>query len=150
MRPQSGTRLITAYTAVLDLLTAQLVTVGFEVIDGPRAAQNLPNDVLLLATGGDIGMTMTQARAGLGARRDESFTLRAVLSTWSGDTDLGVRRERIEAALNVLDQLTTDRTLFTGVLDDLRLGEDFGMEQQQTTDGAVIEVVLTLVGRILR
>lgn len=150
MRPTAGTRLIDAYEALTGALVAALSQIDVQVLDGPRVAQELEPDVLLVGYSQDAGMTLSHQRAGLGSRIDETFTVRCFFSTVSGDTELTARRARVRQMLDVVAALCALERPLGGVIDRLAFGEQLDLEQEQTEDGAVCELEFSLTGHILR
>lgn len=150
MEPTNGTRLIAAYEALSGALRAVLEPQRVQVLDGPRVAEDLQEDVLLVGYSPDAAVSATHQRAGLGARITETFELRCLFSTVSGDTDLRARRQRVQDVLDLIAAMCAlDRPL-GGAVDRLGFGESLDLQQEQTSDGAVAELSFSLVGRILR
>ena len=89
----------TTVPAVIDALIAAATAAmpeGAQVVDGPRAAQELASDVLIVgqfSEGGTVRSSQTRA-AGLGTRPAESFAVQCILSSWSGDPGMKPRRDR--------------------------------------------------------
>lgn len=150
MRPGNGTAVIAAYEALAGALRAALEPAGVQVLDGPRVAEELADDVLLVGYSGDYGLTMSHMRAGLGNRIDETATLYCLFSTVSGDTDLPARRARAQEVLDVVAAICALERPLAGLVDRLGFGESIDFQQAQTEDGAVCELSFSLVGRILR
>ena len=137
--------------AVIDALVTRLTGAqGCQVVDGPRAAQDVENDVVVIGMpdGSGEAVTSTIERAqGLGNRLNETFAIWGVISSFAGDVDIKPRRDRVAAIFADLDAaLKQDRAL-GGVADIVGLGGDLAWRQAQTKDGAVCEVSFQIVGR---
>lgn len=148
MEAKNSTVVIDAYVAVLELLGSKLRPQGFQVVDGPIGRTAMEDDVLLVGVG-DSSITWTRTRAGL-ARTDETFGIAMVLSSWRGNDDLIRCRDRIRVGLDVIDSVCAARPAVADIIDSLELDDEMIIAQSHEPDGAVIEVALTLTGRVLR
>lgn len=150
MEPTNGTRVIAAYEALSGALRAVLEPAGVQVLDGPRVAEDLEPDVLLVGYSAEAAATASHERAGMGSRITETVEIRCLFSTASGDTDLNLRRARVQEVLDLIAAVCAlDRPL-GGAVDRLGFGGNLDLQQEQTRDGSVAELSFSLVGRILR
>jgi hypothetical protein len=150
VEPTSGTRVIQAYEALSGALRSVLEPAGVQVLDGPRVAEDLQPDVLLVGYSPEAALTATHERAGLGARITESIELRCLFSTASGDTELSQRRARVQEVMDLISAMCALQRPLAGAVDRLGFGESLDLQQEQTRDGAVAELSFSLTGRILR
>ncbi len=120
---------------------------GVRVWDGPA----LPaSDQDTLAVGGagterdDPEVTSVFTNGGLG-QRAEAVDVAIQVVSWTGDTDMRPRRERVYAIVTAVDAaLGVDRTL-GGLVARARLGDSVTLAQNQTESGA--EAVLEFIIR---
>lgn len=150
MEPTSGTRVIAAYEALSGALRAVLEPAGVQVLDGPRVAEDLQPDVLLVGYSAEAALSATHERAGLGGRINETLELRCLFSTASGDTDLPARRARVQEVLDLIAAVCATQRPLAGAVDRLGFGASLDLQQEQTRDGAVAELSFSLLGRIIR
>lgn len=141
----------TRVPAVVDALIAAFTEAlpNAQVVDGPRTAQELADDVVIVGQFSDAGsVRSTQVRQqGLGSRPQETFTVQCVLSSWSGTPGMRARRVRAGEMLAAVDTaLRADMTL-GGVADNVTLGENIEWLQDQTNSGPVCEVAFEVTGR---
>jgi hypothetical protein len=150
VRP-SGTTIPRIVAGLVELATNSVSPV--QVINGPRAAQSIDPDALLIAItpGGSEAVSVSSTPApGLGGRPVDSFTVWALISCYHGDDDVQGLYDR---AGTILDQLETGLTTaggLPGLADDLQLGPDFTWTPAQFQNGVAVEVSFTITGRVLR
>lgn len=140
-----------ALDALLTILRTGIDPNELTVLDGP-ALNNVPADVVFVGyqPGDTIAVNLQQDFAYAGARRrDETFEIRGLIESRSGDTDMQARRARafeifglIETALRATDAAPTAPTLNGTVLwAHLTAGD---LMQDQTPDGAVVDLAWTI------
>lgn len=138
---------------VVDAFVARMTTAldgVAEVVDGPVAAENLPEVVLVVGWPGDDGdaVSNTVERAqGYGHRYVEVFEIHCVASVVSGDVDMKATRDRAKAIVDAVSvALKADRAL-GGVCDLVNLGPSMRWAEAQTPDGSVCEVLFSVAGK---
>lgn len=143
----------TRVPAVVDALVTRARTLYGDtamVLDGPRTAEDLPEDVVVIGqpnTGGESVTNDVERAEGLGHRYVETFEVYCVASSVGGDTDMKARRDRCLELVQLLEQgLKQDRGL-GGVCDLVGLGPSMNWAQAQTPDGSVCEVAFSVVGQ---
>lgn len=153
MRPSSS-----RVPAVVDALVTRLsATLGgtagplgdVQVLDGPRAAEDVRDDVLLVGVSGEgvSSINATTRSQGMGGRLAESFEVQCLISSLSGEPGMKQRRDRAAAVFAAVDgALRGDQTL-DGVCDQVMLGPDVAWVQAQTPQGPVCEVAFTVTGQ---
>jgi hypothetical protein len=145
------TRVPAVITALLASLTTSLPTV--HVMDGPRAAQDLPDNVLQVGIGNEDSAEAyssdTEVQPGLSGRLVETITVNCELSTWSGDQVAGIAslRTLIGGWLATIDTgLRADQQL-TATCDRVHLGPRARWYGIQSPDGAGIGVRFQITAR---
>lgn len=143
----------TRVPAVVDALVARVTELVGDtafVLDGPRAAQDLPEAVVVIGQPNTAGQSFSndvERAEGLGHRYVEVFEVHCVVSVVSGNIDMKALRDRCHALLALIEQgLKQDRGL-GGACDLVGLGPSMQWAQAQTEDGAVCEVAFGVVGR---
>lgn len=134
--------------ATVDALLAAARTVpGVQVVDGPTQGSGLAlqPDVLAVAAG-DVAVSETQERTGMGMSRRSVFAVMCVVSTWNGSPTMKPRRDRVTEILNAFsDALRADPTL-GGVVETCLLGPNLEWRTLQD-QGAVCEVAFEVTCR---
>lgn len=149
MRPRGTT---------IPLLVPRLVTLirqsvdPVQVINGPRAAQDIENDAVLVALTpmGAEAIATTSTDNGLGGRRSENFTVWNLVSCYHGDEDVDGLYARAGAILTDIETGLAVPDALAGVADDLQLGTDMTWTPAQFAQGVALEVSFTITGRCLR
>ena len=132
------TRVPDVTDAFSDLLAANLT--GVTVLDGPRAAQELHDDVLQVGVGNSENARAyesVQTVEGYGNRPKEAATIHCELSTWSGSQDAQARplRRRIGTLLGQIDTLLRAHSTMSGACDRIYLGQHTRWYALQSEDG---------------
>ncbi|MCX5201046.1 hypothetical protein OG897_06165 [Streptomyces sp. NBC_00237] len=95
-----------AITALLGILRAAPALAEVEVLDGPPVGDMADADLVVVgwAPGADTAAELVQDFAYAGARRrDEELSISCWVESWSGDLEIGPRRERAFALLAVVE-----------------------------------------------
>ena len=101
---------------------------SWQVLDGPRAAQELADDILVVGTGNadtaEAYSSELDVQAGLTERLQERIAVHCEISTWNGDQDNGVPtlRSKLVTALGVLDGAFRADQHLAGTCDRVYLG----------------------------
>ncbi len=119
---------------------------GVRVWDGP-ALPSSEQDTLSVGGAGterdDPEVTSAFTNAGLG-QRSESVDVAIQIVSWTGDTDMRPRRERVYAILTAVNAaLGVDRAL-GGLVARVRLGDSVTLAQNQTESGAEAVLEFTI------
>lgn len=120
------------------------------VLDGPRAAEDLPDNVVVIgqpSTAGESVSNDVERVQGLGHRYAETFEVYCVVSAVSGDTSMKALRDRCHAMIALIEQGLKQDTGLGGACDLAGLGPSMQWAQAQTEDGAVCEVAFSVVGK---
>jgi len=134
-----------AWDALLELAREALPAV--QVLDGPRAGEELSDDVLMVGySDGQTPALMVDANIhrDMGARRREEGDIVCVLSCWSGDRDLAGRRRRLRELYGALDQALRDKPGIGGRVDGGWIGEEAAWTPRQTKDGSTMDASFTV------
>ncbi len=139
--------MLTTVPGVIDALLAALHghpdLAGVTVMDGPPVRTLDYEDVIIVGfrgMPGEPGVTADRAEADLGGRTDrETYILWSMLSTTSGDTDLGPLRARAVALLGAFGAAVRADPTLGGTVARARIGETT-LEQVQTQAGAEVNV----------
>lgn len=95
-----------AITALLAILRADAGLAGVQVLDGPPVGDQSDQDYVAVGwqDGSEESVQIVQDFASAGARtRDENFAILCWLDTWTGDSDVSVRRTRAFELLAVVE-----------------------------------------------
>ena len=123
------------------------------VLDGPRAAQDLRDDVLVVGVGnGDNAEAYTVEREqqeGLDARIIETITVNCELSTWSGDAaaEMAPLRTRLVSMLAAIDVLAKADQRLGGACDGFFMGPRERWWPLQSSDGPGMGVEFSVVAK---
>lgn len=145
----------TRVPAVLDQLIAvaraQLPSV--RTLDGPRAGQALPDDVLIIGVGNAetaeaYGVEQEPVQ-GLSGRPVEVITVHCELTTWSGsqDNEMSPLRTRLAGYLATLDTAFRADQQLAGTCDRVYLGARARWYGLQSPDGAGMGVEFDITAR---
>ncbi len=132
--------------ALIEAFRAHVGLRGTRIWDGPALASS-DQDTLSVGGAGterdDPEVTSTFTNAGLG-QRAEGVDVAIQIVSWTGDTDMRPRRERVYAILTAVDgALAADRTL-EGLVARVRLGDSVTLAQNQTESGAEAVLEFTI------
>lgn len=126
---------------------------GVTVVDGPWPAAYVVTDLDFLVVGGDFepanasvsAVQTTQTPDPMGnASMDEALTVRCVVVSQAGDTDMAARRARAVTVLEAYeDLLTADQTLGGLLQESVTLSVD-SVRQVQTAKGAYCAINFTI------
>jgi hypothetical protein len=97
---------------------------GWQVMDGPRAAEDPANDVLMVGVGNEENADPYRSSRDLpdlAGRPRETITVRCQASTWAGGTELGDLRRRLLEAMCDLDAAFTQTPALGGAA-NVRIG----------------------------
>lgn len=97
-----------AITALLEILRAASALSGVQVLDGPPVGDQSAQDYVAVGyqEGAEEAVQMAQDFNAAGARtRDEAFDILCWIDTWTGDSDMSVRRARAYALLAVIEDV---------------------------------------------
>ena len=149
MEADTTTRVPATVDALVERLT---IAFGSEalVLDGPRAAQDLPPDVVVIGQPNTVGEAFNNdvtRTDGLGHRYVETFEIYCVVSSTCGDTDMKARRDRCLEMLAVVENALKEDRGIGGACDVAGLGPNMRWAQAQTKDGAVCDLAFSVVGR---
>ena len=150
MKPR-GTRIPALVASVVDIVTRGLDPV--QVINGPRGAQNIEADAVLLGltpAGAEAVAVTSTAAAGLGSRPVDSFTLWGLVSCYHGDDDVQSLYDRSGKLLDQVEELLVAQRIIPAVADYLKLGTDSTWTPAHFEQGTALEVSFTITGRMLR
>ncbi len=145
----------TRLPAVVDqlLTVARAALPAATVLDGPRAAQELHDEVLQVGVGNgdtDEAYGVEQEPAGgLSGRGVEVITVHCEFSTWSGDQDGAVPtlRTRVGAVLGLLDNAFRADQQLAATCDRVNLGTRLRWYALQSEDGPGLGVEFDITAR---
>lgn len=146
-------------TTRVDVVVSALVTAwrtGFpdvSVLDGPRAAQALADDVLVVGVGNSDGdeayASQTDVQDGLSGRLVETITINCELTTWSGDhaAEMAPLRTHLAGILAAIDAGFRADQQLAGTCDRIHLGPRARWYGLQSDDGPGMGVEFSVTAK---
>lgn len=151
MQPQLTTRLPIVLDTFLGLLRAAVSLNGVTVLDGPAANRGeVADDMIFVGPGNedDPGAIVTSTpQSGLRASYIEQIEISMSVSSYSGDTDMKARRDRVNEMLVVIQDLVNANQVLADVWDQAGFGTDALWHPVQHSEGATCGVGFTIIFR---
>lgn len=154
MKPQQGSHAAVVIDKLLEYLAAENEAgkslAGVQILDGPAVADEDQEDDALWVAPGDPdspgAFTQRTPEPALGRRAYRTRTeVVMLLTSYSGETDMQPRRERVVAMFNAVKAIVDDHQVETGCWDQLYMGADEQMTPAQSRRGAVCAIGFTIV-----
>lgn len=157
MKPQLPSRLPVVITELLALLrNGAGPLAGVQVIDGPVLDKSaIDDDAIAVAPGTDdqpgaVSSMRREETPGLGGVvYVERIEVAMVLASYSGEIDMGLRRERAAELLAGVKAIVDANQVRASVWDEAGMGPEILWFPKQNRDGAAMEVGFSLMFRAI-